>query len=169
MNEQKSDKIPVRPDLLRLFDKLETPVVEWDANGVIVYANTRFADLARRSVAGLVGHPFYETLFPGSLLDQWDQARLLFVRSKAVANYATALQDGDGQNRSVLWTTVLKTAESGRLLSVVGFCVEITMLMMATMAIGELADKLQEAYGFVAPNPESQPLRIADDRNPLFR
>lgn len=137
--------------LERLFDCLDAIVVEWDAQGVVVYVNANLCGLRRCAPGDVVGRSIFDTLFPGKYADQWDRARMSFVRSIPVSNYKTTLPDTQGKEHTVLWTTALRTHASGRLGGVIAFGIEITELSMAMQSLKDLTRTLEKVFGIVAP------------------
>lgn len=137
--------------LERLFDCLDALVVEWDAEGTVVYANDQLCALLRRTPGDILGRSVYATLFPGKYADQWDRARMSFVRSIPVADYPATLPDAQGQEHKVLWTTALRTLDTGRLSSVIAFGIDITDLSIAMQSLKDLTRTLEKVFGIVAP------------------
>lgn len=137
--------------LEKLFDCLDALVIEWDAQGAVLYVNDKLCGLRRCTSAALLGQPFYETIFPGKYRDQWDRARMSFVRSMPVADYVTTLPDAQGKEHTVMWTTALRTGEAGRLSSVIAFGIEITELSLAMHSLKDLTRTLERVFGIVAP------------------
>ena len=137
--------------LEKLFDCLDALVVEWDAHGELVYANANLCALRRCTAADVIGRSIFDTLFPGKYADQWDRARMSFVRSIPVSSYKTTLPDTRGKEHVVLWTTALRTDASGRLNGVIAFGIEITELSMAMQSLKDLTRTLEKVFGIVAP------------------
>lgn len=137
--------------LEKLFDCLDAFVVEWDAQGEVIYVNANLCELRGCKPADLLGRSVFETLFPGKYADQWDQARMSFVRSIPVADYRATFPDTQGKEHTVLWTTALRTQASGRLSSVIAFGIDITELSIAMRSLKELTHTLEKVFGVVAP------------------
>jgi len=126
-----------------ILDGLAAPIVDWAADGTVLYANAAFCALTGRTRAELIGAYFYSIVFPSDLADQWDQPRLEFFRREAVSGHVVEMRTKQGDT---LGTAVLRFSSSGRLHSILVIGLDVAVFTFAQREIRNLATDLAKIH-----------------------